>query len=304
MEEALAANSTAREKAGAELALGGAGAARAVSNEDLPRWLREAFERRGIAPRDGLPPAHHLLTERDLPCTEDEDERVSIHTVHHALMIDLWTPLAKRYEDRPDVFVAADLLVYYDGATPSRSSARRTSPDLLVAFGVPKRERGSFTVWEEGKAPDFVLEIVSPETGLKDRHDKPGLYQRMGASEYFLFDPRTRTKPRLLAWSLTRKTATPLPVAPVADGMVGARSEVLGLDLCHTSPWPLADHHLPEAGRLRWRDPGSGRLLETPGDLARSAAEAQQRAAAAEARLAVLEAQLRGQRANPTANDG
>ena len=179
-----------------------------------------------------------------------------------------------------------------------------------MAFGVPKRERGSFTVWEEGKAPDFVLEIVSPATGLKDRHDKPGLYRRMGAREYFLFDPRARIGPPLLAWRLTRDAAVPLPPAPRAAGMAGVRSDVLGLELCHTWPWPLADHHMPEAGRLRWRDPDTGRLLETHRDLRdlrRSAAQARERAAAAEAsaaeeasarraaeaRLAALEARLR-----------
>ena len=288
MEEPLAAIPRTQDPAAAEGAVlppAGVGAMPDCADGDLPRWLREALERRGIEPWDGLPPAHHLLTERDLPSTEDEDERVSIHTVHHALTTDLWAPLAARYRNRPDVFVAADLLVYYDGAAPSRRSAARTSPDLLAAFGVPKRERGSFTVWEEGKAPDFVLEIVSPSTGLKDRHDKPGMYQRMGAREYFLFDPRSRTAP-LLGWRLTPAAAEPLPLAPTAAGMAGVCSAVLGLELCHTSPWPLADHHLPEAGRLRWRDPGSGLLLETYDDQSRSAAEAQERAAAAEMRTA------------------
>ena len=253
------------------------------ADQGLPRWLRETFERCGIEPWDGLPPAHHLLTERDLPSTEDE--RPSIHTAHRAPRTDLWVPLSAHYENRPDVFVAADLFVYYDRAAPSRHSAARTSPDLLVAFGAPKRERGSFTVWEEGRVPDFVLEIVSPATGLKDRHDKPGLYQRMGVREYFLFDPRSRTAP-LLAWRLTPAAAEPLPPAPTAAGMAGVRSDVLGLELCHTSPWPLADHHLPEAGRLRWRDPDTGRLLETHRDLYRRAAQARERAAAAEVRAA------------------
>ena len=285
MEDALAANPRKPERSAAALAVRPVGEVPDRADADLPRWLREAFERRGIAPWDGLPPAHHLLTERDLPSTEDEDERVSIHTVHHALTTDLWPPLEERYQNRQDVFAATDLLVYYGGVVPSRRSAARISPDLLVAFGVPKRERGSFTVWEEGKAPDFVLEIVSPSTGLRHRHDKPGLYQRMGVRDYFLFDPRNRTAP-LLAWRLTREAAVPLPPAPSAAGMAGVRSAVLGLELCHTSPWPLADHHLPEAGRLRWRDPDSGRLLETRNDLRRSAAKARERAAAAEARPA------------------
>ena len=51
----------------------------------------------------------------------------------------------------------------------STSMARRQAPpawsawpDLLVAFGVPKQARRNYPLWEVGKAPDFVLEILSP----------------------------------------------------------------------------------------------------------------------------------------------
>ena len=47
----------------------------------------------------------------------------------------------------------------------------------------------NYPVWEVGKAPDFVLEILSPSTRKKDVEDKPALYRRMGTREYFLFDP-------------------------------------------------------------------------------------------------------------------
>ena len=55
-------------------------------------------------------------------------------------------------------------------------------------------------MWRVGKAPDFVLEILSPSTSRKDAADKPALYRRMGAREYFLFDPTDRLEPRLHGW--------------------------------------------------------------------------------------------------------
>ena len=120
------------------------------ARRDPPEWLEQAFAKRGLEPHDGWPPAHHLLTERDLPWEEDEED-MAVHTAHDQISLDLRAGLERRYRDRGDVLVAHELLVYFDGAKPSRRSARRLSPDLLVAFGVPRRDRGSFTVWEEGR---------------------------------------------------------------------------------------------------------------------------------------------------------
>ncbi len=59
----------------------------------------------------------------------------------------------------PDVFVAGDLLWYPVEGEPKI----RIAPDVLVAFGRPKGERGSYRQWEEGgTAPQVVFEILSP----------------------------------------------------------------------------------------------------------------------------------------------
>ena len=65
---------------------------------------------------------------------------------------------------------------------------------------MPDKRRSNYVVWREGKAPDFVLEILSPSTKRKDIAEKPALYWRMGAQEYFQFDPDRRTEPRLAGW--------------------------------------------------------------------------------------------------------
>ena len=69
----------------------------------------------------------------------------------------------------------------------------------MVAFGVPKQARRNYPVWRVGKASDFVLEILSPSTSRRDAADKPALYRRMGAREYFLFDPTDRLEEQVAA---------------------------------------------------------------------------------------------------------
>ena len=294
-------------------------------HRDLPDWLAQAFAKRGLEPHDGWPPAHHLLTERDLPWEEDEED-AAIHTAQDQISLDLRAGLERRYRDRGDVLVAHELLVYFDGAKPSRRSARRLSPDLLVAFGVPRRDRGSFTVWDEGRAPDFVLEILSEGTWRKDVDEKAGLYEAMGVREYFLFDPHGRAEPRLQAWAYRDAGPKPaeVPVNPsrrrralpgravrvAGKRMRGIHSEALGLCLCHTDPWPPVENVRPDAGKVRWFDPVANRLLETyqESDLRQAedarAAEAraraaEQRARAAEERANAMAAELEALRARP-----
>ena len=61
----------------------------------------------------------------------------------------------------------------------------------------------SYKVWEEGKGPDFVLEVASPNTWKEDVERKPGVYAGLGVSEYFLFDPRAEyLTPRLRGYRL------------------------------------------------------------------------------------------------------
>src|SRR5262245_50517157 len=86
----------------------------------------------------------------------------------------------------PDVFVAGDLLWYPVEGKPKI----RIGPDVLVAFGRPKGERGSYRQWEEGGiAPQVVFEILSPGNRLEEMIRKLRFYQRYGVEEYYLYDP-------------------------------------------------------------------------------------------------------------------
>ena len=294
--------------------------------DDLPGWLRDALARRGLRPHDRWPPVHHLLTERDLPSEPDEDEAVSVSTLHDQLAYELRPGLTFRYKGREDMLLAHDLYVYFDDiqqGPPRRATARRMSPDVLVSFGVSGRHRRSYTVWEEGKPPDFALEIVSDFTWQKDVRTNPLLYERMGVREYFLFDPNENVKPRLQGWQFRGDEPLRSPAVEVAGGMVGIYSHVLGLHLCHTDPWRVDAKGTIKLGRLRWHDPATGEFLETTSEVAQRAEETKRRVAeterlvaesaqrveeatqranaeadarrALEARVAALEAQLRSQ---------
>ncbi len=74
-------------------------------------------------------------------------------------------PLQLHFADWPDVYVSGDLLLYYVEGDAGQSVA----PDMLVVFGVPARQRRSYLRWEEGRPPDFVLEVSSPSSRVADR---------------------------------------------------------------------------------------------------------------------------------------
>ena len=54
---------------------------------------------------------------------------------------------------------------------------------VFVVFGVEDRMRGNYKVWEEGKGPDFVLEVASPGTWREDVGPKRSVYARLCVRE-------------------------------------------------------------------------------------------------------------------------
>ncbi|MBD2021982.1 DUF874 family protein [Leptolyngbya sp. FACHB-36] len=88
----------------------------------------------------------------------------------------------------PAVFVAGDLLWY--PVEGNRNIC--TAPDIMVAFGRPKGDRGSYKQWEEGNLPpQVVFEIRSPSNTDAEMSRKLLFYDRYGVDEYYLYDPDT-----------------------------------------------------------------------------------------------------------------
>ncbi len=90
------------------------------------------------------------------------------------------------YADQVDVFVAGNLLWY----PVEGNSKLRQAPDVMVVFGRPKGERGSYRQWEEAQTPpQVVFEILSPGNRFGEMLRKLNFYQHYGVEEYYIFDP-------------------------------------------------------------------------------------------------------------------
>ncbi len=84
------------------------------------------------------------------------------------------------------VFVAGYLLWY-----PVEGNPKITQfPDVMVIFGVPKGDRGSYKQWQENNiAPQVVFGILSPSNTQQEMNKKLLFYNRHGVEEYYIYDP-------------------------------------------------------------------------------------------------------------------
>ncbi len=90
------------------------------------------------------------------------------------------------FASNPDVFIAGDLLWYPVEGNPKI----RQAPDVLVVFGRPKGDRGSYQQWKENNIPpQVVFEILSPGNRTSAMINKSLFYQRYGVEEYYIYDP-------------------------------------------------------------------------------------------------------------------
>ena len=123
----------------------------------------------------------------------------------------------------PDVYVLGDMMMYYEEGNPRKS----ISPDIFVTFGIGKKERRIYKIWEEGKPPDFVLEFASKGTYRTDLTRKVQLYAEIGIPEYFVYDVDRRYLPSpLLGFRLMGDDY--VEIASLATG--GLPSVTLGLE--------------------------------------------------------------------------
>lgn len=193
--------------------------------------------------------------------------------VHLDEMVDTIDALKDRYRDASDTYVAGNLFIYYQEGNP----AARFAPDVFVVFGVPKKKRRIYKLWEEKRAPAFVLELTSRATRREDRGPKKEFCAKLGVQEYFMFDPEADyLKPPLQGFRLAKGRYEPIP----ADANGGLRSEALGLMLTR------------EGMRLRLVDLATGQPLLRPDEVRLARREAQAQVAAAEMRAEAAEAEL------------
>ncbi|MEY2912310.1 MAG: hypothetical protein RLZZ184_1619 [Cyanobacteriota bacterium] len=95
------------------------------------------------------------------------------------------------WKDRYDFYAAGNLTIYY--SPNQKKSEYFRGPDFFVVLGTERKTRKSWVVWEEdGKYPNFILEILSPSTANTDKEYKKEIYQNtFRTPDYFWFDPYT-----------------------------------------------------------------------------------------------------------------
>ena len=228
-----------------------------------------------------LPAGGLLLPGEDPTIVYPEEEKVPESELQGDARRYVQGALSIRYQERPDIYVAGDMFLYYR----MNDAEARLAPDIMVVFGATESPpRPSWLVWREGGlTPDFVLEIASPRTVADDAGWKRDRYATMEVQEYWRFDPQDgELMPELLTGEALDSTGEyrSLPVARDTAGILRGHSALLGLDLCVVG------------SELRLYDPATGEWL-------RSHAESEAAARSAEARVAQLEARLRAAGIDP-----
>ena len=164
-------------------------------------------------------------------------------------MIECYRILAHWFRARMDMYIGIDQLVYYERGNPNVSVV----PDVFVSFGVPKRSRPSYKVWEDGKPPDVVWEFGPPSSIKGDAAEKKEKFRQIGVREYWLVDPLDEYHdPRLQGFELVDGKYVELPWERRRDDTVTVWSPVLHLE----------QHFTDE--RLRFWDRETGKYLELP----------------------------------------
>ena len=133
---------------------------------------------------------------------------------HCRAILSIRAPPQVRFRD------SADLPLYYE-----RGNLRK-----CVAAGPPR----TYLLWEEGRPPDFVVEVSSPDSRNADRTEKRELYARLGVREYFLFDPVCEDGEhdgRLQGYRLWDRGSVEMGQGGAAGSGAELESEVLWLSL-------------------------------------------------------------------------
>ena len=151
-------------------------------------------------------------------------------------------------------------------------------PDLVVAFDVDPAlywAQNGYVISEQGKPPDFVLEVASRSTGRRDTVERRVIYAEQGILEYWRFDKTGQYHgTRLAGDRLVNGKYEPIGIDELPDGSLQGYSPILNVNLRWSN------------GQLHWHDPATGEHIAT--FLSERQARIQ-----AEARVQELEDQLR-----------
>ena len=157
---------------------------------------------------------------------ESDGKPMADNTLQFTYIVTIQGGIAALFADRPDVFVAGDLLWY-----PVEGNNKiRAAPDAMVVFGRPPGHRRSYLQWREDHLPPHVaFEVLSPGNTPAEMKRKRQFYERYGVEEYYEYDP---DRGQLRGW--LRQNDQLAPIARM-DGWIsprlGIRFTLEGTDL-------------------------------------------------------------------------
>jgi Uma2 family endonuclease len=130
------------------------------------------------------------LNQTEVIYPESDGQPMADNTKQFRWIVVIKQNLDWLYADDSNVFVAGDLLWY---PVEGRNTIVN-APDVMVVFGRPKSDRGSYKQWEEdGIAPQVVFEIRSPSNSQIEMDKKLLFYDRYGVEEYYIYNPDKNT---------------------------------------------------------------------------------------------------------------
>ena len=128
------------------------------------------------------------ISKPEIIYPDSDGKPMADNTKQFELIVEIKKGLDLLYINEPNVFIAGDLFWYPVQGQPTIV----TAPDVMVVFGRPKGERGSYKQWqEENIAPQVVFEILSPSNDRLEMSRKLLFFERHKVEEYYLYDPET-----------------------------------------------------------------------------------------------------------------
>jgi Uma2 family endonuclease len=127
-----------------------------------------------------------MLATNEIVYPDSDGQPMADNTKQFQWITVIKTNLDWLFRDEELVFVAGDLLWYPVAGNPKY----RVAPDVMVVFGRPKGDRGSYKQWQEDNiAPQVVFEILSPGNTEGEMERKLQIYARCEVEEYYVYDP-------------------------------------------------------------------------------------------------------------------
>ena len=138
-----------------------------------------------------MPDIQDLVTEDDTPVDNMPSEKQQ-----RLLTEPLYSSWAGPGAGRP-FLAAANVGVFPQPGNPAIVPDVFVSLDVQVSENWWDREHRSYFVWEFGKPPDLVVEIVSNRRGREDG-GKKATYAEMGVGHYVIYDPLAQVMPEVV----------------------------------------------------------------------------------------------------------